>query len=149
MLAGTISNSGLPDSPPINLLPGVLTIRKFITTHPSTSSFLLLAVSQVRLLLIKFSADIILLVFPSGSSCYASLIAAEGPKFEENNKLRGEKLKTGVTLGYWRGRKTLTDRTCTRHTSTSSLLFVVAVFKPLLGVSATRSSAVLQRRAGN
>lgn len=85
----------------------------------------------MRLLLIKFSADIILLVFPSGSSCYASLIAAEGPKFEENNKLRGEKPKTGVTLGYWRGRKTLTDRTCTRHTSTSSLLFVVAVFTPL------------------
>lgn len=68
--------------------------RKFITAHPSTSSFLLLAVSQVRLLLIKFSADIMLLVFPSGSSCYASLIAAEGPKFEENNKLwRGKKWK--------------------------------------------------------
>lgn len=61
--------------------------RKFITTHPSTSSFLLLAVSQVRLLLIKFSADM-LLVFPSGSSCYASLIAAEGPKLE-GNKLWG------------------------------------------------------------
>lgn len=67
--------------------------RKFNTTHPSTSSFLLLAVSQVPLLLIKFSADIMLLVFPSGSSCYASLIAAEGPKFEENNKLWGKKWK--------------------------------------------------------
>lgn len=64
-----------------------------------------------RSLLIKFSADIILPVFPSGSSCCTSLIAAEGPKFEENNKLREKKWKRAwLEATGEEGRRWLTGR---------------------------------------
>lgn len=40
MLAGTFTNSGLPDSPPIDLLPGVLTRQEI---HHNTSFHILIS----------------------------------------------------------------------------------------------------------